>query len=106
MLGSIWNTYELDNLRLFFSWYFSICFFLLHLCHREEEIAKFINSQSRGIEEFEAEREKLMRAFNDGKNEMKQRHFDEEVEFEKKIDAALTKLMEKYAPRTDFSESN
>lgn len=47
-----------------------------------------------------------MRAFNDGKNEMKQRHFDEEVEFEKKIDAALTKLMEKYAPRTDFSESN
>lgn len=73
---------------------------------REEETAKFINCQSKGIEEFEAEREKLIQVLNDEKNEMKRRHFDEEVEFEKKFDAALTQLMEKYTPRSKLSTSS
>ncbi|RWR92713.1 protein SUPPRESSOR OF GENE SILENCING 3 [Cinnamomum micranthum f. kanehirae] len=73
---------------------------------REEETAKFINCQSKGIEEFEAEREKLIQVLNDEKNEMKRRHFDEEVDFEKKFDAALTQLMEKYTPRSKLSTSS
>ena len=52
------------------------------------------------------ERERLIRVLNDEKNEIKQRHFDEEVEFEKKFDASLTQLMEKYTPHSNLSTSS
>ncbi|XP_039125123.1 protein SUPPRESSOR OF GENE SILENCING 3 homolog [Dioscorea cayenensis subsp. rotundata] len=66
--------------------------------HRKEEIARFINKQVRGIEEFEEEREKLIRAHKDKKVELKKKQMMQEVELEKDFDAALTKLMQKFTP--------
>ncbi|XP_058097548.1 protein SUPPRESSOR OF GENE SILENCING 3 homolog [Magnolia sinica] len=65
---------------------------------RREEIARFIDSQTKGIEEFEAEREKLIKSHEDKKTELKRKHLEEEVELEKEFDAGLTQLMEKYSP--------
>ncbi|CAL9135303.1 unnamed protein product [Musa textilis] len=65
---------------------------------RKEEIARFIDSQEKGVEEFEAEREKLIFAHEEHKAELRRKYMADEVEQEKKFDAALTKLMEKYAP--------
>ncbi|KAM0940209.1 hypothetical protein DsansV1_C19g0161471 [Dioscorea sansibarensis] len=66
--------------------------------HRKEEIARFINKQVRGIEEFEEEREKLIRAHKDKKVELKKKQMMQEVELEKNFDVALTKLMQKFNP--------
>lgn len=52
----------------------------------------------RGIEEFEEEREKLIRAHKDKKVELKKKQMMQEVELEKDFDAALTKLMQKFTP--------
>lgn len=71
-----------------------ILFLSLSLSYRQEEIA----SQSKGIEEFEAEREKLVRAHDEKKAELKRKYLAAEVELEKELDAALTQLMEKYTP--------
>lgn len=72
---------------------------------RREVIDRFIDSQTKGIEEFEAEREKMVQAHEDKKTEMKQRHFQEEVNLEKEFDVALTQLMEKYAPQQSSEPS-
>lgn len=65
---------------------------------RKEEIARFIDSQVKEVREFEAEREKLIRSHEEKKVELRRKHLAEEVELEKEFDAALTTLMEKYAP--------
>ncbi|KAJ0977241.1 hypothetical protein J5N97_012715 [Dioscorea zingiberensis] len=66
--------------------------------HRKEEIARFIDKQIKGVEEFEDEREKLIHAHKDKKLELKKRQMMEEVELEKEFDAALTRLMQKFTP--------
>ncbi|KAF8405645.1 hypothetical protein HHK36_007721 [Tetracentron sinense] len=66
---------------------------------RGEEIARFIKCQDKGIEEFEAERDGLITMHEGEKTEMKRRHFEEELELERKFEAALTSLMEQYTPR-------
>lgn len=50
------------------------------------------------MEKFEADREKLMRAHEQKKLELKKRRQAEKVELAKELDAAVTKLMEKYTP--------
>ncbi|XP_008786464.2 protein SUPPRESSOR OF GENE SILENCING 3 homolog [Phoenix dactylifera] len=65
---------------------------------RKEEIARFIDSQVKDVREFEAEREKLIHSHEEKKVELRRKHLAEEVELEKEFDAALTKLMELYAP--------
>ncbi|KAF9616225.1 hypothetical protein IFM89_029001 [Coptis chinensis] len=66
--------------------------------HKREEIAKFIQSQTKGIKDFEAEREILIKMHEDEKAEMKLKHMEEELQLEKKFETSLTRLMEKYAP--------
>lgn len=66
--------------------------------HRREEVARFIDSQVKGVEEFEEEREKLIGAYEEKKLELKRKYLAEEVELEKDFDATLSQLMEKYAP--------
>ncbi|XP_058090002.1 protein SUPPRESSOR OF GENE SILENCING 3 homolog [Magnolia sinica] len=73
---------------------------------RLEEIARFIDSQSKGIKEFEAEREKLIRLHEDKKTELKRRYLEEEVELEKEFDAMLTQLMDKYTPHSSEPSTN
>ncbi|KAJ0982448.1 hypothetical protein J5N97_010703 [Dioscorea zingiberensis] len=66
--------------------------------HRKEEIARFIDKQIKGVEEFEDEREELIHAHKVKKLELKKRQMMEEVELEKEFDAALTRLMQKFTP--------
>ncbi|KAK9735600.1 hypothetical protein RND81_04G215200 [Saponaria officinalis] len=66
---------------------------------RAEEVSKFKQFQEQEMEKFVGEREELIRAHEDMKMAMKMKHWEEEVQLEKDFDAALTKLMEKYAPR-------
>ncbi|XP_042441293.1 protein SUPPRESSOR OF GENE SILENCING 3 homolog [Zingiber officinale] len=67
---------------------------------RQEEIARFIDNQAKGVEEFLAEREKLIKAHEEKKVELRRQYLEEEVKMEKEFDGALTKLMEKYSPAT------
>lgn len=71
---------------------------LLFVYYRREEIARFIDSQMKGIEGFEAEIEKLVQAHEDKKIELKGKYLAYEVEMEKEFDDSMTKLMEKYTP--------
>lgn len=66
---------------------------------RKEEIESSIATQLKSVEEFEAEREKLMLLHEENKTELKRKHSTEEIELEKKFDFHLTNLMEKYSPR-------
>ncbi|XP_073013393.1 protein SUPPRESSOR OF GENE SILENCING 3 homolog [Typha latifolia] len=68
--------------------------------HRKEEIAKFIDSQVKGVKEFEEEREELIRSHEEKKVELRREYLAKEVELEKEFDSDLTKLMEKYKPNT------
>ena len=52
------------------------------------------------MEEFEAEREKLIKLHEDEIIAMKRKHWEEEVELEKKFDAELDQLMDKYTPHS------
>ncbi|KAI8559771.1 hypothetical protein RHMOL_Rhmol04G0200000 [Rhododendron molle] len=74
--------------------------------HREEDFAKFVKSQDKEMEEFVSEREKLVKAYEDNKISMKQRHFKEEVQLEKDFDTALNQLMNKYSPHRSEEEGN
>ncbi|KAG9457067.1 hypothetical protein H6P81_001575 [Aristolochia fimbriata] len=70
--------------------------------HRREEIARFINSQEKCVDEFEVEREQLERTYKEKRTEMKRRHHEEEMELENIYDDDLNNLFEKYsqnAPR-------
>lgn len=52
------------------------------------------------MKEFEEEREKLMKMHEEKLAEMKNRHWNEEIELEKGFDAELTLLMDKYTPKS------
>lgn len=65
---------------------------------RAEEVMKSKELQDKEIGKFVAEREQLIQNHKDKQMEMKKRHWEEELELEKEFDAALTKLMAKYAP--------
>lgn len=73
-------------------------FFFFFIYYRREEIARFIDSQTKGIEEFEAEREKILQAHGDKKTELKRNYLADDIELEKEFVEALSKLMEKYTP--------
>ncbi|XP_042478114.1 protein SUPPRESSOR OF GENE SILENCING 3-like [Macadamia integrifolia] len=65
---------------------------------RGEEMARFIQAQEKGVEEFEAEREKLIRLHETKKAGMKKRHYEEEIGLEKEFETVMTELMSKYTP--------
>ncbi|XAR72592.1 hypothetical protein NMG60_11019291 [Bertholletia excelsa] len=71
---------------------------------REQKIAKFIIFQDKEMEEFVAEREKLINLHEEKKIAMKRRHLEEEVQLETEFDAELSQLMDKYTPQ--HSEQN
>ncbi|KAI4330080.1 hypothetical protein MLD38_028388 [Melastoma candidum] len=62
---------------------------------RLEDIAKLIQLQDEEMKEFVAEREKLVRVHEEKLQEMKKRHWEEELELEKEFNARLTQLMGK-----------
>lgn len=65
---------------------------------RVEGYVKFVEVQEKEMENFVEEKEKLFKAHEESIAAMKRRHWEEEVETEKKFDEDLTKLMEKYSP--------
>ncbi|KAI3979491.1 hypothetical protein MKX01_001683 [Papaver californicum] len=67
---------------------------------RNKEVEKFIESQSKGIEQFEAERESLIKLHEEKKAELKRKHLQEEVDLEKEFDTSLTELMNRYSPQS------
>nr|CAD1842145.1 unnamed protein product [Ananas comosus var. bracteatus] len=73
---------------------------------RREEIARFIDSQVKGVKEFEAEREELIRMHEDKKVKLRREYLAKEVELEQEFDTALTELMEKYKPSTFQTSTN
>uniref|UniRef100_A0A5B6YQ63 Uncharacterized protein n=1 Tax=Davidia involucrata TaxID=16924 RepID=A0A5B6YQ63_DAVIN len=66
--------------------------------HRVDEIAKFIKFQDKEMEDFVAERERLIEIHEEKKIAMKKKQWEEEVELEEEFDAELNRLMEKYTP--------
>ena len=52
------------------------------------------------MNEFEDEREKLMKLHEEKMAEMKSRHWKEEIELEEGFNAELTQLMDKYTPQS------
>nr|CAD1842120.1 unnamed protein product [Ananas comosus var. bracteatus] len=73
---------------------------------RKEEIARFIDSQVKGVKEFEAEREELIRMHEDKKVKLRREYLAKEVELEQEFDTVLTELMEKYKPSTFQTSTN
>lgn len=63
-----------------------------------EGYLKFVELQDKEMESFVDEKEKLSQAHEESIAAMKKRHWEEEVEMEKKFDEDLAKLMEKYSP--------
>lgn len=72
---------------------------------RMADIETFIKLQDKEMEEFVAEREKLIKEHEETVKAMKRRHWEEEVELEKEFNAELTILMDKYSPK-DAPERN
>lgn len=66
---------------------------------RAEEIRKFIKCQDKEMEEFVAEREKLMKAHEERKTVLKLRQWEEEVALENELSNELNSLMSKYTPK-------
>ncbi|XP_006664415.2 protein SUPPRESSOR OF GENE SILENCING 3 homolog [Oryza brachyantha] len=65
---------------------------------RKEEIQKFIDCQVKDVEEFESERDKLIKLYEQKKVKLKLEYMAKEVALEKKLDVALTALMDKRKP--------
>lgn len=63
------------------------------------DIENFIKFQDKEMEEFVAEREKLIKEHEEKVKAMKRRHWEDEVELEKEFNAELTILMDKYSPK-------
>jgi len=68
-----------------------------------EEYLKFVEVQDKEMENFVAEKEKLLHAHGMGYAAMKRRHWEEEVQYEQKFDEELANLMEKYSPLEKFN---
>ncbi|KAK1288198.1 hypothetical protein QJS10_CPB19g00096 [Acorus calamus] len=66
---------------------------------KEVEVAKFIEVQTKDIEEYETERDRIVEEYKNKKLKMRQRHLEEEVELEKKLNATLAQLVEKHVPK-------
>lgn len=67
---------------------------------RKEDIQSFIVGQMKSVEEFEAEREELIRLHEENKIKLKRKHLTEYIEFERNFGAHLIKLTDKYAKPT------
>ncbi|KAL4393819.1 hypothetical protein AHAS_Ahas02G0090100 [Arachis hypogaea] len=65
---------------------------------KADEYLKFVEVQDKEMENFVAEKEKLLYAHEESIAAMKRRHWEEEVQMEKNFDEQLAKLMEKYSP--------
>lgn len=63
-----------------------------------EEKMRSLTIQERKMEEFDAEREKLMKSHQDRRLAITQRYWEELVELEEGFEKELTLLMEKYTP--------
>ncbi|XVE94031.1 hypothetical protein REPUB_Repub01dG0245100 [Reevesia pubescens] len=63
-----------------------------------EDNTKSITIQDKKMEEYDAEREKLMKSRQDRTLAITQRYWDELIEIEKGFEKELTLLMEKYTP--------
>ncbi|XP_054822677.1 protein SUPPRESSOR OF GENE SILENCING 3 [Prosopis cineraria] len=65
---------------------------------RADEYLKFVEIQDKEMESFVAEKEKLLKAHEDNLDAMRRRHWEEEVDMEKRFDEQLAELMKKYSP--------
>ncbi|KAF0888595.1 hypothetical protein E2562_016064 [Oryza meyeriana var. granulata] len=65
---------------------------------RKEQIQKFIDCQVKDVEEFEAQRDKLIKSHEEKKVKLKMEYMTKELELEEELDAALTALMDKHKP--------
>ncbi|XVF00727.1 hypothetical protein REPUB_Repub04eG0026400 [Reevesia pubescens] len=63
-----------------------------------EENARSIITHEKNVEEFDAEREKLMKSHQDRRLAITQTYWEELIELEKGFEKELTLLMEKYTP--------
>ncbi|KAJ9158635.1 hypothetical protein P3X46_024200 [Hevea brasiliensis] len=81
-----WEKVEQSNANLFTIKYTS----------RMEDIVSFIKIQDKEMEEFEAERKKLIKSHEDKKASIMKKYWEELLELEKKLENDLNQLMEKY----------
>ncbi|KAG8051258.1 hypothetical protein GUJ93_ZPchr0009g1195 [Zizania palustris] len=65
---------------------------------RKEQIERFIDCQVKDVEQFEAERDKLIKLHEEKRVTLKMEYMAKEVELEKDLDAALTLVMDKHKP--------
>lgn len=65
--------------------------------HRREEVAKFIKSQDKEMEEFEMERGKLMEVHGERLADLMRKHREEIMALEKEFDGEFNRLMEKHS---------
>ncbi|KAL4295037.1 hypothetical protein HN51_045915 [Arachis hypogaea] len=73
---------------------------------KADEYLKFVEVQDKEMENFVAEKEKLLRAREESIAALKHRHWEEEVQMEKNFDEQLAKLMEKYSPPQSETEAS
>ncbi|KAF7057732.1 hypothetical protein CFC21_064928 [Triticum aestivum] len=73
---------------------------------RKEQVQRFIECQVKDVQEFEAERDEMIKAHEEKKVQLKKEYMAKEVELEKEFDAALTGLMEKHRPGTFQASSS
>ncbi|KAF2293758.1 hypothetical protein GH714_004513 [Hevea brasiliensis] len=64
--------------------------------NRMEDMVSFIKSQDKEIQEFDAERKKLIESHEDKKSSIMKRYWEELLELEKELENELNQLMEKY----------
>lgn len=73
---------------------------------RVEKIEKFIRLQDEEMNEYVAEREKLMKAHEERMVALRCKHLEEEVALEKEFDDEFNRLMEKYTPHDSKEDGN
>lgn len=76
-------------------WFWHLFVFVVN---REEEIASLQKLKEREWEEFETEREKIIKDHEEKKAATMRRYWDEQLELKKELEKELTLLMEKYSP--------
>ncbi|KAG8650213.1 protein SUPPRESSOR OF GENE SILENCING 3 [Manihot esculenta] len=68
--------------------------------NRMEDMVSFIKFQDKEMEEFEAERKKLIKNHEDKKSSIMKRYWEEILDLEKDLETELNQLMEKYKSST------
>ncbi|KAJ3671587.1 hypothetical protein LUZ60_007666 [Juncus effusus] len=71
-----------------------------------EDMERFIASQDKGLEEFVKEKDELIKAHEEEKMTLRREFLSKEVELERKLDASLTALMEKFKASTFHASSS